>query len=321
MKISAALMAVLCASVFLVSGCGSYAVKPPAPISSDPSINSTKSEFAGEGLDNYFAFNLALRASYKAPTSRNNAQLLNEGMDLITSNCMSYFSRLGTADQHLRFGRKETALAGGVIAQMLALASASAKEVGNTAAVFAFASGTMDGYADTYIFSPDVKAVQALVRTALNAQKEEGNKLIEGAERQDVLGYTKVVSFLTVMESTCQPHGVRDLVNKAIAGQKAEESKDTEKTNSVLLQSANEQIKKLKESSDKAAETYAKRFAELERAVKANRDTPPREHIVGEKPPGDATGNAASAPALESIAGRPLGPIPDQTIKLIQIQN
>lgn len=203
-----------------LTACGSYSVKPPSSIASDPEINASSISPA-EGIDVYFAFNAALAQARSTPSSEHHAALLGEGMELISANCVRYFSRLGAADQHLRFARRETVLTGGVVATALGLANSTPKVIANTAALFAFGAATIDGYSETYVFSPDVKAVQGLVLSALDAQRVAGNALVLDARSGKYLGYTKVTSFLLVMESTCQPHGIRELVNRAVLGLKA----------------------------------------------------------------------------------------------------
>ncbi|MDH6168130.1 hypothetical protein M2282_003281 [Variovorax boronicumulans] len=203
-----------------LTACGSYSVKPPPSIASDPEINASSLSPA-EGLDVYFAFNAALTQARRTPSSEHHATLLGEGMELISANCTRYFSRLGAADQHLRFARRETVLTGGVVATALGLANSTPKVIANTAALFAFGAATIDGYSETYVFSPDVKAVQSLVISALNAQKALGDGLIVDAQASKYLSYTKVANFLLVMESSCQPHGIRELVNRAVLGLKA----------------------------------------------------------------------------------------------------
>lgn len=213
-----------CAVLFLgaaLSGCGSYSVKAPESISVDPQIKGN--EQTGPGMDSYLAFNAALKASQNSPQDGPaNALLLHEGMELVTANCMKYFTRLGTAEQQLRFASKETALSGGVIASAQGLANASAKSIANTASIFGFATASMNAYSDTYIFSPEVKAVQALVLTAMESSTKVGRAIAQGATTGiQTLSYTEVNSFLLTMESNCQPHGIRDLVTRAVANQKA----------------------------------------------------------------------------------------------------
>lgn len=204
----------------ILSGCASYSVRPPPSIVNDSEISKSRPN-QDEGLDIYLAFNKAYFSARQNPSSANNALLLSEGMDLVSANCMLYFAKLGGADQHLRFARKETALAGGFIASALALANATPKAIANTAAIFSFTAASMDSYADTYIFSPDVKAVEALVRSALDAQKIIGAAEISAVQNGNTLSYSRVANFLLVMEGICQPHGVRALVNKAVEGQSA----------------------------------------------------------------------------------------------------
>jgi hypothetical protein len=174
-------------------------------------------------MDTYVSFNAALGAAQADPLNgQKNAVLLHEGMQLVSSSCMRYFTRLGMADQQLRFAGKETALSGALIASAQGLANATAKSIANTAGIFGFATASLNAYSDTYIFSPDVRAVQALVVSALDSSIQIGNKIVQDAMgHTQPLTYTDVSNFLLTMEANCQPHGIRDLVTRAVANQQA----------------------------------------------------------------------------------------------------
>jgi hypothetical protein len=206
----------------LLSACGSPSIRPPVPLGQDPLVQPANSVAAAEGFDPYYAFNAALAAAQKDTNdSSKQAVLLQEGMSLIAAKCAHYFAGLGSAEQHLRFARKETALTGGLAAAMLGLANASTKAVANTGALFSFSTASMDSYLDSYIFSPEVKALQTLVMDAMTTTQAQGVGLITRSARgEGSLSYTQVFDFLTQMESYCQPHGIRDLVTKAVNGVK-----------------------------------------------------------------------------------------------------
>ncbi len=217
MSVRLLLALVACA---VLSGCGTYSVRAPYSIASDPQI---KRSGTGEGMDTYVSFNAALQTAQADPLNgQKNGILLHEGMQLVSSSCMRYFTRLGMADQQLRFAGKETALTGALIASAQGLANATAKSIANTAGIFGFATASLNAYSDTYIFSPDVRAVQALVVSALDSSIQIGNKIVQDAMgHTQPLTYTDVSNFLLTMEANCQPHGIRDLVTRAVANQQA----------------------------------------------------------------------------------------------------
>jgi hypothetical protein len=155
-------------AIFL-AGCASSSIRPPVALWEDAKIGPEKTNATKDGFDPYLAFNIALReAQAETKNSVRQAALLQEGMSLVAARCAHYFAGLGSAEQHLRFARKETALTGGIASAMLGLANASTKTVANTASIFSFSAASMDTYLDSYIFSPEVKALQGLVMDAMN---------------------------------------------------------------------------------------------------------------------------------------------------------
>ena len=145
--------------------------------------------------------------------------LLKEGAALVEYNCTLYFDRLGKAQQEIGFTRKETSLAGGVVSGALGLAHATTKTVANTAAAFGFTTSSMDAYQDSYLYSPDVGAVQTMVAARMDIFKKDN--ITTQLDDQKSPTYTGVVSLLTQYEAICQPHGIRALINKAVADKPA----------------------------------------------------------------------------------------------------
>lgn len=212
------------AVVFGLAGCGS-AVKAPQLLHDDPGISSVNPMPAkAVGIDPYPEFNRALIAAQKSGASNGDQlALLRSGMSLITYNCVRYFDRLALIDQNSRFVRKETTLAGGLAASTLGLAGATSKALANTATLFAFGVASLDNYSETYVFSPEVKVVEQLVMSALDVYVAESVKTFSpAANEQETLQTGVVMTYLARMEASCQPHGVRDLVNKALNNSKAE---------------------------------------------------------------------------------------------------
>ena len=215
---------------FMLAGCNTLSVKPPQSVTLDTQISASGASLDARsvGMSSYLAFNKALKAALDSPSNTTHSALLNEGMHLVTASCMRYLTRLGQADQNIGFARKETALAGTLAASTLGLAGASAKAIANTASVFGFTTATQDNFSDSYLFSPDIAALQALVLSVMESHLAQGRELIKEASAQSAatantpsLSYSEINQFLVVMESACQPHGIRGLVTRVVAGNKA----------------------------------------------------------------------------------------------------
>jgi hypothetical protein len=179
-------------------------------------------------LNQYTGFREAYKKASENPqNTKENIVFLNEGMALIQANCSAYFTRLGSGAQHLGFARKETSLTGGLAAALMGLAEASATAISATASAFGFTTASMDNFADAYLFSPDIRAAQDLVMSALESNVKIGNEIIADAKSKEweakglSLTYTQVSKFLIEMESHCQPHGIRSLITRAVDTQKA----------------------------------------------------------------------------------------------------
>jgi hypothetical protein len=223
-----------------------------APVST--AIKPSTEPEAEKGMDRYSGFNAAYKTAKENPSDAGkNAEFLTEGIALVQASCSSYFTRLGNDGQHLGFAKKETSLAGSLAAALMGMYDASAKAISATAAGFGFATATMDNFSDTYLFSPDIRAVQDLVMSALDVQRTYGSQIVKDVRDGKSLTYTQVTQFLLEMESYCQPHGVRALVTKAVGTQKA--VADTPPGSKEQLEQS---IKDFKAAAEKAQEALDK---------------------------------------------------------------
>ncbi len=161
-----------------LSGCG-HKVKAPAPLAEDELITPVAK--SPKGMSSYSGFNKALQQAMEQPNDMHHSALLEEGMQLVMANCMQYLTRLGNAGQITNFTRKETGLASTLATASLGLARASATAIAGTASAFGFTTATMDNFSDTYLFSPDIAAVQALLLTAMESRITQGRSLIKDA--------------------------------------------------------------------------------------------------------------------------------------------
>jgi len=289
--------------VFVLVAC--KGIRPPDSLVDDKDVVYTSQSTDGKTtemerkLNPYKGFNQAysLAAASAAKTgeinSTLNANLLTEGMALIQANCSNYFTRLGNDGQHMGFARKETSLAGAVTAALMGVYDASTKVLSTTASAFGFTTATMDNFSDTYLFSPDIKSVQALVMSALDVKSKAGNDIvIKVKDGVQPLTYTEVSQFLLEMESTCQPHGVRRLITTAVDTVHAVPAfPDTKDPNAALRKSIEEV---------KAAAEKAKAVSE-----KAKTDT----NAVPDKE-GQAAADKLIAASEDALKSLPVAPPP-----------
>ncbi len=287
-----------CLSLLLVFGLvACKGIRPPDSLVDDKDVVYTSKSADGRTIETerklnpYKAFNNAYSlAVTSAKTEYSdgsllNADLLTEGMALIQANCSSYFTRLGNDGQHMGFARKETSLAGAVTAALMGVYDASTKVLSTTASAFGFTTATMDNFSDTYLFSPDIKSVQALVMSALDVKSKVGSDIVTKVKNgTQTLTYTEASQFLLEMESTCQPHGVRSLITAAVDTVHAVPAfPDTKDPNAALRQSI-EEVKAAAEKAktdtssvpDKEGQTAAdKLIAASEEALKSLPVAPP----------------------------------------------
>ena len=118
-------------------------------------------------------------------------------MSAIEYRCGQYFDTLGRAVQQLSFTRKETSLTGGLVSGAMGLANQSAKT--NTAALFGFATSSMDAYQEAFLYTPDIDLMRRLVMAALAAN---GKNFTQQNDEKEI-AYGQVVSFLKLHESIC----------------------------------------------------------------------------------------------------------------------
>jgi len=195
----------------LLGGCA--AVSAPPSVLKDPKVLRQQTEPGDVGVDAYIAFNRALaEAQANRADYTRQADFLNEGFALVTYRCNQYFAGLGAAEQDLRFARKQTTLASGLVLSMLGLAHATTKAVANTGALFSFSVASMDSYQDVYIYSPEVRTLQRLVLDALASHRKKVAKDTDVTQ----LTYTGVIDILADYEAHCQPQGIRDMVNQSL---------------------------------------------------------------------------------------------------------
>lgn len=155
----------LALAALALTGCAApyRLISPPGPALQNTALSPTGSP---DWLEDRFADSVRAAAKPDAGTD-SFAKAQKEARGVVDYRCTQYFRSLGRASQDLGYTRQETSLTGGVAAGMLGLAGQSAKVIANTAAMFGFASASMDAYESSYLYSPDVGLVEQLVRENL----------------------------------------------------------------------------------------------------------------------------------------------------------
>ena len=199
------------------------ALSPPTPLLSsielDKLENLVRIRIQTHFLSNEKIGDTKIKESFNSELKK----LLTDVLTLAELKCESYFIRLGSSQQKLGFGRREATLAGGAVSAFLGLANATSKTISNTGTAFALGIASLDTYEDVFLFSPDVGAVQALVRSSQQA-------FLQSLAPSSIEDIATVIRVSTDFENICQVHTIRRLVNQSVSNAKpkvetAEQSK------------------------------------------------------------------------------------------------
>ena len=138
--------------------------------------------------------------------------LWGKGRAFLDLACSRFLDAIGNAAQDSAFLRKETTLAGGLVAGALALAEKSATTVGTSALAFTFAEASQDVWATTYLFAPGSNSVSRLVARAEAAYSSGATSIVNG----DKFSYEQAIELLVGYEELCRPARIRGFVDEAI---------------------------------------------------------------------------------------------------------
>ncbi len=142
---------------------------------------------------------------HHAEEARLNALFLNEGMARIQANCSRYFNQLGRQAQEL--------------AQRHHDFQPGARNIPPTAIVLGFNPAALDRSTEAYLFSHDVRAVEMMVMSTLEAQRRAGEHMAQEAfdpARHANFSREQASRFLQDMEYHCQPDGIRAQVLRSV---------------------------------------------------------------------------------------------------------
>lgn len=101
-----------------------------------------------------------------------NYQFWKEGQAYARSLCSDFFRRISLAKAHRDHAKKQTNVVGGIITASMGLASASPEVVGGTGLLFSGAESSFDAYNASYLVTPDLGLMEALVRAIQNKKEK-----------------------------------------------------------------------------------------------------------------------------------------------------
>lgn len=87
-----------------------------------------------------------------------------EGRIYANSLCTSFFNRLSITHAHRQHAQKQTNIAGGLVSAILGLSGVPSAVVGGAGALFNGAESSFDAYNTSFLATPNVDQMQALVR-------------------------------------------------------------------------------------------------------------------------------------------------------------
>ncbi len=138
-------------------------------------------------------------------------ELTRAGMTLIDMRCDLFFQQIGRGSQDTDFGRRQFQAVSGTLVAALGVAGVSANAITGVGLGSALGVQTIDNYSAVYFFSPDVSAVQELVRRALGSVRETA--LAPTNSPQD---FDAAIGVLRVYQNVCSAHEIKRLVTAAI---------------------------------------------------------------------------------------------------------
>ena len=187
-------------SVFLLTGCSKFP-KYQTPFSvEDPSIKGEKLYANGTMISStkkryWLSYRYALEkggytvaddtgfpyfktTGFTKPIEDKDAnyQLWKEGQAYARSLCSDFFRRISLAKAHRDHAQKQTNIAGGLMTAGMGLAGVSPKAVGGAGLLFSGAESSFDAYNASYLVSPDLGLMEALVRAVQNKKDETVTK-------------------------------------------------------------------------------------------------------------------------------------------------
>lgn len=102
-----------------------------------------------------------------------NFKFWKEGQAYSKSLCSDFFRRISLAKAHREHAKKQTNIIGGLVKAGMGFASSSAEAVGATGMAFSGAGLGFDAYDSTYLVTPDLGLMEALVKAVQSKKSSE----------------------------------------------------------------------------------------------------------------------------------------------------
>lgn len=148
---------------------------------------------------------------FRAPVENKDAnyQFWQEGQAYARSLCSDFFRRISLAKAHRDHAQKQTNIVGGIITAGMGLASASPEVVGGTGLLFSGAESSFDAYNASYLVTPDLGLMEALVRAIQNKRDETVTK-------NDLLHVSDTINQLNEYVYPCTYTGMQALLDDSL---------------------------------------------------------------------------------------------------------
>lgn len=183
---------ILTLSVFLIQGCSFFPMYQTPFSVEDPSIKGEQLYASGTMISStkkryWLSYRYALEnggytvtddvnfpyfktTGFTTPTVNKDAnyQFWKEGQAYAKSLCSDFFRRISLAKAHREHAKKQTNIVGGLVTAGMGLASNSAEAVGAAGLAFSGAESSFDAYDASYLVTPDLGLMEALVKAVQN---------------------------------------------------------------------------------------------------------------------------------------------------------
>jgi hypothetical protein len=157
-------------------------------------------------------FLLAYDASYEDDDEASKArELARYGMTLVDTRCDLFFEQIGRGAQTGDFVRRQFQSITAALVAALGLSAVGQDAITGVGIGSALGIQTLDNYSTVYFFSPDVSAVQKLVRTVFQQRRAE----LLSAERSPK-SFDEAIGALRVYQNICTAHEIKRMVTEAI---------------------------------------------------------------------------------------------------------
>lgn len=159
--------------------------------------------------DKNFPFFKTIGFTAPVENTEANYQFWKESQVYARSLCSDFFRRISLAKAHRDHAQKQTNILGGIITAGMGLASASPGVVGGTGLLFSGAESSFDTYNASYLVTPDLGLMEALVRAIQN-------KRDKAVTKRDLVHVSDVINQLNEYVYPCTHTGMKALLDDSL---------------------------------------------------------------------------------------------------------